>query len=66
MIDAHDKVWVIDFDKCEKREPGDWMQANIDRLHRSLKKTAAASPGLHWKQEDWADLTKGYAGTAAK
>ncbi|MEM6660419.1 MAG: 3-deoxy-D-manno-octulosonic acid kinase [Pseudomonadota bacterium] len=66
MIDTQDKVWFIDFDKCEKREPGDWMQANVDRLHRSLKKTAAAFPGLHWKQKDWADLMKGYTGTAAK
>lgn len=65
MIDADDKVWFIDFDKCEKRETGDWMQANIDRLHRSLKKTAAASNGLNWNDEDWEHLLEGYARPAA-
>ena len=61
LIDARGKVWIIDFDKCEKREPGDWMQANLDRLHRSLKKTAAAHVGLNWNDKDWADLVAGYA-----
>ena len=65
MIDAHEKVWFIDFDKCEKREPGDWTQANIDRLQRSLKKTAAAFEDLHWSDEDWGNLLEGYAGPEA-
>lgn len=61
MIDAEDRVWFIDFDKCEKREPGTWMRANLDRLHRSLKKAVAGSLEVHWREEDWADLRAGYA-----
>lgn len=65
MIDANNHVWFIDFDKCEKREPGTWMRANLDRLQRSLKKTAAASPDMQWREEDWAHLLAGYAGGTA-
>ena len=65
MVDVRDKVWFIDFDKCEKREPGDWMQSNIDRLLRSLKKTAVTSQGLNWSDGDWQNLLKGYAGREA-
>lgn len=65
MIDASDRVWFIDFDKCEKRKPGTWMRANLDRLHRSLAKTAAGSEQVHWREKDWADLLEGYAGGTA-
>jgi 3-deoxy-D-manno-octulosonic acid kinase len=60
LIDTSDRVWFIDFDKCEKRAPGAWAQANVDRLHRSLKKTASHARDVHWRQEDWADFLAGY------
>jgi len=61
LIDDADKVWFIDFDKCEKRPPGPWMQANIDRLKRSLAKAVHMSPTLHWCAMDWASFELGYA-----
>lgn len=61
MIDADDRVWFIDFDKCEKRKPGDWMRGNLDRLQRSLKKSAA-SQKMYWSEQDWSALLVGYAG----
>jgi predicted Ser/Thr protein kinase len=64
MMDTRDKVWFIDFDKCEKRAPGQWTQANLERLRRSLRKTANENPALHWREEDWDELLSGYTDTA--
>ena len=60
MIDSDDAIWFIDFDKCEKRDPGTWMQANLDRLQRSLRKTAAGSKDVDWCDKDWDALLAGY------
>lgn len=38
MIDSTQKVWIVDFDKCEERDAGAWQQANLARLLRSLVK----------------------------
>lgn len=64
LIDLKDRAWFIDFDNCYKRPPGAWIQANLDRLHRSLSKTAAQSNVTHWRKEDWAALLAGYADAA--
>ncbi len=64
LIDAEGRIWFIDFDKCEKRAPGAWTQANLDRLHRSLTKAANGSGPFHWHNEDWAALLEGYADRA--
>lgn len=66
LIDAEDRVWFIDFDKCEKRAPGAWMDATLERLHRSLRKTASGSETVYWSAEDWAALLEGYAGGTAR
>ena len=60
MIDSDDMVWLIDFDKCWKRESGSWMQDNLDRLERSLKKAATEFAELNWCRKDWDDLLSGY------
>lgn len=60
MLDADNGIWFIDFDKCEKRAMGSWTQANLDRLHRSFKKTATQSKNMHWSDADWDDLLAGY------
>lgn len=41
MVDGQGKLWLIDFDRGELRRPGvTWQHANLQRLHRSLLKTA--------------------------
>ncbi|RUO35393.1 3-deoxy-D-manno-octulosonic acid kinase [Aliidiomarina sanyensis] len=62
MLDNHDKVWLIDFDKCERREPGEWQQANCDRLLRSLRKELGKNPKFGWQDSDWAAFEAGYNG----
>jgi tRNA A-37 threonylcarbamoyl transferase component Bud32 len=64
IIDSSDRVWFIDFDKCEKRAPGAWMGSNLDRLLRSLRKHAAGSADAQRYEQGWADFLAGYASEA--
>lgn len=38
LIDATEKVWVIDFDRGRLRPPGPWIQRTLARLERSILK----------------------------
>jgi len=60
LIDDKNDVWLIDFDKCERRTPGSWAQDNLSRLHRSLAKDDQQGSGLHWSEDDWRALQAGY------
>lgn len=62
LLDDQQAAWVIDFDKCERRAPGDWAQGNLDRLERSLRKERAPASGLNWDAADWDMLIEGYTG----
>lgn len=43
LMDAHDKPWLIDFDRGTLQAPArGWQQANIARLRRSLRKRLGA------------------------
>lgn len=63
LMDRQEKVWLIDFDKCKRRTPGDWTVQNLERLRRSLRKGRRNYQGFHWAEQDWADLISGYDGT---
>lgn len=61
MLDDNDKPWIVDFDKCGFREPGEWKKENLDRLLRSLKKEKAKYDTFYWKESrDWPELLTGY------
>ncbi len=60
LIDPKESVWLIDFDKCDRRTPGAWAQDNLSRLHRSLVKEDASGQTLHWTEADWSALLAGY------
>ena len=60
LLDAQNRVWLIDFDKCRRRAPGDWTVQNLDRLLRSLRKENGKGDGLKWAEDDWAHLLAGY------
>lgn len=61
LLDAADRVWLIDFDKCERRAPGAWAHENLARLHRSFVKELGKVPELHWSEADWQALNRGYS-----
>ncbi|GAA0828803.1 MULTISPECIES: 3-deoxy-D-manno-octulosonic acid kinase [Marinomonas] len=63
MIDKQQKVWIIDFDKCEQREIHDeWTQGNINRLKRSLDKESQIHTNFNVSDAQWRDLLEGYRG----
>ncbi|MBY6198440.1 3-deoxy-D-manno-octulosonic acid kinase [Vibrio hangzhouensis] len=55
LIDDHDKVWIIDFDKCHQQDGDDWKQANLDRLKRSFDKEMVRA-GIRVAEQDIAIL----------
>lgn len=55
LIDEHDKVWIIDFDKCFQQSGNGWKQSNLDRLKRSFEKEVGKC-GIHWKLDDFQHL----------
>ncbi|MFV1467957.1 3-deoxy-D-manno-octulosonic acid kinase [Idiomarina sp. HD9-110m-PIT-SAG05] len=61
MLDDNDKAWIVDFDKCDFRESGEWKEANIQRLLRSLRKEKEKNETFYWKESrDWPELLTGY------
>ena len=65
LLDGAGQPWLIDFDKCARRPAGPWAQANIDRLHRSLRKEKGKVAQLHWNDGDWQALLAGYRSATA-
>lgn len=63
MIDKDEKIWLIDFDKCDQRPVShSWMEANLARLKRSLLKESSQNPEVQFEEQDWQTLLKGYHG----
>ncbi len=59
-MDADDKLWVIDFDKCGLRAPGPWQAEMLARLLRSLRKESCLHPQFHWREAEWSWVLAGY------
>jgi 3-deoxy-D-manno-octulosonic acid kinase len=58
LIDNHNEVYLVDFDRGERRSSGtQWQQANLARLQRSLFKLT--DPGVIEAQA-WPELLTGY------
>lgn len=57
---ADKQVWLIDFDKCERREPGEWQSQNLQRLRRSFDKESGLHQGFNFSDEAWGWLIGGY------
>lgn len=61
MLDDMDKPWIVDFDKCDFRENGNWKEANMQRLLRSLRKEKEKNDAFFWRESrDWPELMTGY------
>lgn len=60
LLDPQGQVYVVDFDKCERRGGDDWKTRNLARLRRSLLKEHKRQ-ALPWQEaEDWPVLLNGY------
>lgn len=62
MMDDARNIWLIDFDRCYKRQGDGWKAGNLDRLLRSLHKEKAKNKQFYWQENDWQYCMKGYNG----
>ena len=60
QVDANDGIFLLDFDRGAIRPPGRWQQANLARLHRSLRKVKGLEPSLGFREADWETLVDAY------
>ncbi|HET7395680.1 MAG TPA: 3-deoxy-D-manno-octulosonic acid kinase, partial [Gammaproteobacteria bacterium] len=64
LLDSRAKVYLLDFDRGERRAPGVlWQEANLGRLLRSLRKFIAQSV---IESTAWNSLLSGYQHTSSK
>nr|WP_319555503.1 3-deoxy-D-manno-octulosonic acid kinase [uncultured Vibrio sp.] len=59
LIDADEKVWIIDFDKCYQQAGSGWQKNNLDRLLRSFSKEQRKR-AIHWQEDEFNHLLAGY------
>lgn len=52
LLDANDKVWIIDFDKCYLQQGESWKQDNWNRLKRSFEKEKLKHD-IHWSLKEF-------------
>jgi 3-deoxy-D-manno-octulosonic acid kinase len=57
---AHERIYLIDFDRGSLRKPGFWQDANLVRLRRSLEKITWGLPPERFTEDDWHGLLDGY------
>ncbi|WP_172449461.1 3-deoxy-D-manno-octulosonic acid kinase [Bowmanella denitrificans] len=60
MMDSQNRIWLIDFDRCQRRSGSAWKAQNLARLKRSLSKERQTSPGYFWQEQEWHALQRGY------
>jgi 3-deoxy-D-manno-octulosonic acid kinase len=61
LMDEDGRVFVIDFDKGEKRAPEQrWQRENLERLQRSLLKFKKSQPQFWFDEQCWQWLLAGY------
>lgn len=61
LIDDKERIFLIDFDKCERKSSGSWKEKNIARFKRSLDKQSTKHQGYAFTPNDWAALEQGYS-----
>jgi len=61
LLDKEDKVWLIDFDRCQQRTVNhSWQQQNLARLKRSLLKEKGLHIPFFFDDKNWQWLLVGY------
>ncbi len=60
LIAADDRIYVLDFDRGQIREPGSWEQDVLARLKRSLEKVSRQRSDAHFNERNWSALMEGY------
>ena len=63
QIDSDDRIWLLDWDRGRRMQPGSWQAANLERLRRSCRKIHAIDAAHYADDTDWAALLAGYSGS---
>jgi 3-deoxy-D-manno-octulosonic acid kinase len=66
LLLGEEKVYLIDFDRCNLRKPGLWRDSNLVRLRRSLEKVTYSLPRERFTEADWHALLDGYRQASGK
>ena len=62
MLDKHEDIHLIDFDKSKINDlSGRWQANNLLRLKRSLEKLASENKNFNFKTVEFSSLMQGYA-----
>lgn len=59
LIDEQKNVWIIDFDKCNRKLGNYWKKKNIDRLKRSFEKELVKQ-NIKWSINDYTKIITSY------
>lgn len=54
------RVYLLDWDRGDRRAPGKWRSSNLARLHRSCQKISG-SGRVQFTPREWVDLINGYS-----
>jgi len=60
LIDATERVFLVDFDRGTRRTPGAWRAANLARLKRSLEKITRDGLAERFSNREWTVLERSY------
>jgi 3-deoxy-D-manno-octulosonic acid kinase len=62
LADGGTRIWLLDFDKAERRALAHaWQRANLERLKRSLDKVCRENPQMNFTPHEWHCLFSAYS-----
>lgn len=61
LIDLHQRIYLIDFDRCRITGSNQLKAGNLQRLQRSLHKLQNLNSEFNFTEQDWQMLLHGYA-----
>jgi 3-deoxy-D-manno-octulosonic acid kinase len=60
LVDATQRVWLLDWDRGRRQGSGAWCEANLRRLHRDLEKRRRLYQQWYYTDPDFAVLRTAY------
>ncbi|HSM28986.1 MAG TPA: 3-deoxy-D-manno-octulosonic acid kinase [Thioalkalivibrio sp.] len=60
LVDAAQKIWLLDWDRGRRQRSGAWREANLRRLQRDLEKRRRLYEQWHYGDSDFAALRSAY------
>lgn len=65
LINAQQKIYLIDFDRCAMTSNAALLATNLPRLQRSLKKLQHMHPVFNFTEQNWQTLVAGYTSNSS-